>query len=182
MACLRRSCASGFEHRATRDDHVTAALLVLHDLEVDALAHQDREVCVRGVEVHARGGSEGAQAVDVDLDAALDHAGDQTADQRAVLGGLLDLGLGFFFAQGLAGEDHQTAAQAVVVDAGHEAITHGGDQVIGLHLVAIEDGQRFAGQVDHDRGLEHRGDLAEHLFTGVKRGTVAGAMMLRTRG
>src|SRR6185369_13137504 len=128
-------------------------------------------------QIHAGGGGERAQAVDVDLDAALDHAGDQAGDQRTVFGCLLDLGLRFFFAQRFAREHDQPATHAVVVHAGDEAIPHRRNQIIRFHLVAVEDGQRLAGEVDHDRRLEHGGHFAEHLFAGVEGRAITGTMM-----
>ena len=59
-----------------------------------------------------------------------------------------------------------------------EAITDRGHQVVWFHLVAVEDGQGFARQVDHDRRFEHGGDLAEYFFTSVKRRAVARAVVL----
>ncbi len=77
-------------------------------------------------------GRKGAEALDVDFDAALDHAGDQAVDERAVFFSLLDDRLDLFFAQGLARQDDETAARAVVVDSRHEAIADRRDEVVRL--------------------------------------------------
>jgi hypothetical protein len=141
----------------------------LHDLEVHALPEQGGEVCLSGMQIHPRSRSKGAQPGDIDFHAALDHAGDEPLNQRAVLGCLFDLRLDLLFAQRFAREHHQPAPAAVVVNAGNEAIPGRRHEIVRFHLGAVEDRQRLARQVDHDRGFENRRDLAEHLFTDLKR-------------
>src|SRR5262249_49266877 len=56
----------------------------------------------------------------------------------------------------------------------------GRDEVVGLHFRAVEDRERLAGEVHHDGGIEHRRDLAEHLFTDLK-GRAFGRVPVRPR-
>src|SRR5690606_6409668 len=141
---------------------------------VHPLPDQTREVCVGRVKVHARSRRERPEPEDVDLDAAFDRARDEPGDELARFGRRFYDGLDGFFAQRFAGEDHQTTAAAVVVHPRQEAVTDRRNQIVRLHFAAIEDREGFAGEIDHDGGVEHRGDLTEDLFTDVKRSAFGG--------
>ena len=59
------------------------------------------------------------------------------------------------------------------MDVRDEPIAHLGDQIVFCELVPVEDGQRLAGQVDHDGVLGDTRDLSEDFFAHVKRGALA---------
>ena len=63
-----------------------------------------------------------------------------------------------------------------------EAIADFGHQIVGRELVTIEDGERFARQVDHDGVLGDAGDASEHFFANVKRGAFSLRSVLGARG
>src|SRR5690606_36715579 len=162
------------QHRTASHDHVATGLLVLHDLEVQQLAYQADEVRPRWVQVHSAGRREGTQAAQADFNAALDHSGDQAFDQGAVFDGGFEGGLDLLYPERLASQDDQPAARDVIVDARHEAISDLGDQIVGLHLGAIEDRQGLARQVDHHGRLEHRRVLTEDVISHMERSAVGG--------
>ena len=98
--------------------------------------------------------------------------GHQTEDRFAALARLFEARLGFLLAQGLSREHDEAAARPVAVDVSNEAIAHLGNEVVFGELVAIEDGERFARQVDHDGVLGDAGHLSENLFADVKGGAL----------
>ena len=121
------------------------------------------------MQIHAGRRRERAQAVDVDLDAALDHAGDEAAGRACRLWRLARPSAWPLLRAAASASARPGRRASRLVDARDEAIADRRHQVVRLHLRAIEDGERLAGQIDHDRGVEHGGDLAEHFFADVKR-------------
>ena len=81
------------DDRATRHDHVVAALVELDDLEFEFLAFEVARVAHRA-HVHERTGQERADVVEFDGESALDAAIDDALDDLALGEGLLEAGPG----------------------------------------------------------------------------------------
>src|SRR6185437_687446 len=113
--------AAGLEHLATRDDDVAALLRVLRDDEVEPLADEVAQVGAVA-QVDVRGRREGAEAAEIDLEAALHGARDEAVHGLAARRRFLERLARLVEDDRQAREHEHAAADAGAGDGGDELI------------------------------------------------------------
>src|SRR6185437_15783880 len=175
------------EHLATRDDDVAALLRVLRDDEVEPLADEVAQVGAVA-QVDVRGRREGAEAAEIDLEAALHGARDEAVHGLAARRRFLERLARLVEDDRQAREHEHAAAHAGAGDGGDELIALDRRLVAVGQLAPIEEAGGLARDVDPHRGVGQLADLAEDLFPDaegraiavVARGA-AGALLLPGR-
>jgi hypothetical protein len=165
----------GFHHGAAAQHHVVALAVELDDLEFQGLVLVGGEV-LGGTAVDQRARQEGADAVDHDLQAALDLAGGGAGDELARFESFFE-GHPRGQALGLVARE-QRVAEAVL-----DRVDGHGDEVADLHfefaLVILEFGQRNVGfrlqaGVDHHVVVFDANDLCGDDLTRAHFGALEG--------
>ena len=123
------------EERAARDDDVAAAAFDLGDAKAEALA--DVLGGIAAAEVDLRRRTEGAQADDLHVEAALVLAGDEPFDGDAVRERLLELAGHVAAAPERPLEDDRAGAAAVVGDRRLELVADGDRDLAGLGVAEL---------------------------------------------
>ncbi len=154
-----------------------APLLVARDLEGEPLADEPLGVVdVAQLELGER--TEGAQAGDLHLDAALDHGGDQALDRDAALVGRDQLGRDLL-ASPDAPPEHQGAGLGI--DPRHlrfDRVADGdGQRPLGIgDLGELDDPLGLAAEVDERRFRADRDDLPAHFVSHLGRSGSGGRL------